>query len=88
MTVRVTGYVPPVAYVCTGDTPLPVVLSPKFHAYDAIVPSGSDEDDANVTTVYCAVEVNDAFGGALTMTTSCVTELGAPRSSVTVSVTE
>src|SRR5476649_2674745 len=39
VTVSVTLYVLPVAYVWVGATPVPVLLSPKFHAYDAMVPS-------------------------------------------------
>ena len=43
LTVSVTGYVPATAYACDADTPLPDEPSPKLHAYDTIVPSGSNE---------------------------------------------
>ncbi len=43
MTVRVTFFVPPVVYVWEGFAPVPVVPSPKFHRYEEMVPSGSDD---------------------------------------------
>ncbi len=71
--------------------PLPVCPSPKFQAYEAMVPSGSlDADPSTATWRLVAVAVNDAtggwFGGAVVVTWCC-TELVAPWLSVTVSVT-
>src|SRR5690348_2012966 len=44
VTVSVTEYVPPDAYTCCVAMPVPVVPSPKFHAYDTIVPSSTSND--------------------------------------------
>ena len=43
VTVNVTVYTPDDAYECDADTPVAVAPSPKFHAYEAIVPSASVE---------------------------------------------
>jgi hypothetical protein len=41
VTVSVTVYVPAAAKVCVGLAPVPVVLSPKFHAYVSVSLCGS-----------------------------------------------
>ena len=51
VTVRVTVLDPAVAYVCVAVTPVPVVPSPQAHAYNDIVPTGSDDPDASTETV-------------------------------------
>ena len=60
---------PAAVYVLLGVAPLPVVPSPKLHAYEAIVPSASLEAaPLNVTavpTVAVAGPVNCATGGWL-----------------------
>ena len=43
VTVRLTVNVPALEYACVGATPVPVLPSPKFQAYDATVPSESDD---------------------------------------------
>ena len=71
--------------------PVPVVLSPKAQAYEAIVPSESVEVlPLNATTRLFGVEVNAAVGGllALLTVTDWVLALVPPLLSVTVSVTE
>ena len=62
--VNVTPYVPAAAYVCDAVTPVPVEPSPKFHAYDTIEPSGSDDPDTSTDTAKPDTSaVNDAVGG-------------------------
>ena len=47
-----------------GLTPVPVEPSPKFHAYDAMVPSMSLEPVASKLAIRLfADDVNDAVGG-------------------------
>jgi hypothetical protein len=89
VTVRVIVLDPAVAYVCVAVTPVPVVPSPQFHAYDDIVPSGSDDAAAFTETFrYVTVAVNDATGGCggLTVVTVCDVVPVKPLLSVTVNV--
>src|SRR3990170_1007560 len=51
VTVSMIVYVPFVAYVWTAVTPAPVVVSPQSHAYEAIVPSRSENREASTETV-------------------------------------
>jgi hypothetical protein len=66
VTVSVTVYVPAVAYVWLGSTPLPLgLLSPKSQEYEAMKPSGSDDEEASKSTVRPeAVNVKLAEGGS------------------------
>ncbi len=66
VTVSVTLYVLPAAYVWVGATPVPVEPSPKFHAYDAMVPSLSLEAPALKLAIRLDdEELNAAVGGVL-----------------------
>src|SRR5439155_1341096 len=49
-TVRIAVYTPGFAYACVGMTPLPTVESPNSHAYETIVPSGSNDAVASNVT--------------------------------------
>src|SRR5206468_2077721 len=49
-TVRIAVYTPGLAYACVGMTPLPTVESPNSHAYETIVPSGSNDAVASNVT--------------------------------------
>ena len=63
VTVRLTLYVPPAAYVCVVVDPEPLVPSPKFHAHAVTVPSESlDDRPSNATPKPFAVAVNAASG--------------------------
>ena len=72
-------------------TPLPVVPSPKFHAYDAMVPSASD--DAAPLRLTAEPAVTDwsapafATGGRFVIVATAVSVAVAPLLSVTVNVT-
>ncbi len=70
VTVNATVYVPAAAYVCVVVLPVPAAeLSPKFHEYDATVPSGSDDvDPSNDATRPVDDDVNAATGGWLAFT--------------------
>src|SRR5881628_1913176 len=73
VTFSVTLYVPIAAYECRAILPLPNDWSPKFHAYETMVPSGSvDADASNVTfsrtNAGFGVAVNEAIGCAWTTT--------------------
>ncbi len=73
-------------------TPLPVVRSPKFHAYATIDPSVSLLDDASKLTVCpmigpVGVKVKAAVGGRSWITLSDVAEAVFPLLSVIVRVT-
>src|SRR5262245_41046226 len=57
-------YVPAVVYVCAGDGPVPEVPSPKFQAYDVIVPSGSAEPADENDTAVPAVPLYGPFASA------------------------
>ena len=85
-----TWNVPELVYVCDGLAAELVAPSPKSHAYDSIVPSGSFEPElSNDTFAPVTVDVNAAVGswfGAWTVT-SCETVPVPPLLSVTVSVT-
>src|SRR6266508_2991175 len=68
VTVSVAGYRPATPYAWAAMRPLPVPPSPKFQTYEAIVPSGSYEDDPLNVTVWsaCGAEgekTEDATGG-------------------------
>jgi len=63
VTVSVTAYVPSVPYVCEEVTPLPVNVSPKLQAYDAMVPSSDDADPSNEHVSPLQEDVNDGIGG-------------------------
>ncbi len=82
---------PAAPYVWVGLAPVPVVVSPKSQAYEAMVPSGSLDVEVNRPVWYVLTLVNAAvgamFGGGSTTVTGSVTTLVPPRSSVTVSVT-
>jgi hypothetical protein len=56
--------VPPAAYACDAVAPVDVVLSPQFQAYDAIVPSGSDEPVPLTSATRLVVLVVNAAVGA------------------------
>jgi len=89
VTVNVIVLFPAEAYVCVPVTPVPVVPSPQVHAYDDIVPSGSDDPAALTETIRLfVVYVNDATGGCggLTVVTVLVVEFVRPLLSVTVRV--
>ena len=80
----------PAAYVWLGLTPVPVLLSPKFQAYDAMVPSVSfDPLASKVAVKFFDVAVNDAVGRMFAAATviGFVTVPVAPELSVTVNVT-
>ncbi len=63
VTVRLTLYVPPAAYVCVVVDPEPLVPSPKFHAHAVTVPSASlDDRPSKATSRPFAVAVNAASG--------------------------
>ena len=67
-----------------------VVLSPKFQLRDAMVPSLSVDESANVAVRLLVVNVKFATGGLLTpddTVTARVIEFVAPPLSVTVSCT-
>ena len=49
---------PGVVYVCVAVTPVPLTPSPKFHAYETIVPSTSVDVDASIETSSGALPVN------------------------------
>jgi hypothetical protein len=90
VTVSVIVLDPAVAYVCVAVTPVPLAVpSPQVHAYDDIVPSGSDDAAAFTETFrYVTVAVNDATGGCggLTVVTVLVVVPVIPLLSVTVRV--
>src|SRR3990170_5959878 len=50
--VRATVYSWGAAYVCVAVTPVPVVVSPQSHAYETIVPSGSEDAKASTSRRY------------------------------------
>jgi hypothetical protein len=55
--------VPADSYVWLAVAPVPDAPSPKVHAYDASVPSGSDEPDASNDAARSeTVDVNAAVG--------------------------
>ena len=73
-----------------GVDPVPAVASPQFQAYDAIVPSASDEAvPLNVHTRSVQLFVNAAVGGLFGGSGVTVIDLvavgGSPSLSVTVS---
>src|SRR5665213_1490453 len=81
VTVRVTLYVAAVAYVCGGVAPVPVAPSPKFHAYDAMVPSlSADPPPLKLAIRPAADDVNAAVGAALETVTLCCIVPVPPRS--------
>jgi hypothetical protein len=49
--------------VCDTVAPVPVVLSPKLHEYEVMVPSVSDPDPMNEHVSPAHEYVNDAVGG-------------------------
>ena len=68
VTVRVTVKGPVDEYACVAVTPVPVVPSPKVHAYVVIEPSGSELPDASKLIAVpigavVADSVNFAVGG-------------------------
>jgi len=63
VTVSVTVYEPPLAYVWAGLATVAVASSPKAQELDAIVPSGSLEVLVNVQVRSMQLLVNDAVGG-------------------------
>ena len=66
VTVNFTENVPAAANVCDGLTTDDDPPSPKSHAYDATVPSGSDDPDpSNAATRFTEEDVNDATGAWL-----------------------
>ena len=77
--------------MCDAVAPVPEDPSPKSHAYEATVPSGSDDPEPSTFAVRSlTADVNDAvggrFAGAVTVTTA-VAESAAPPLSVAVSAT-
>ena len=63
VTVSFTKNVPATANVCDGFTTDDVPPSPKSHAYDDTVPSGSDDPDpSNAAARFTDDDVNDATG--------------------------
>ena len=46
VTVSLTLYVPAASYSCDAVAPVPLLPSPKSHAYSTMSPSASDESDA------------------------------------------
>jgi hypothetical protein len=67
VTVNRTEYVPAAAYVCEGDGCVDVAPSPKVQAYDAMVPSGSEEPELlKLHTNLVQLDVMFATGGRLT----------------------
>jgi hypothetical protein len=81
VTVSVIVYVPAAAYVCDAVAPEPVVPSPKFQAYEAMLPSESV--DALASAVQLSppqLAVKAAVGGTLPATVDRNTAL--PRQSL------
>ena len=78
------------AYVCAGFAVVAVCPSPKSQAYEATVPSPSDEPEPSSEQArFVQAIVNEAAGATLAgaTVTVCMTESVAPSSSVTVRVT-
>ena len=65
-TVSVIVYSPAVAYVCDAVGPVAVAPSPKSHANDATVPSGSVEAAPSTATVSASVAVQPKASVAVT----------------------
>ena len=83
VTVSFTWYVCAAPYGWVGLTPVPVVPSPKSHAYDVIDPFGVVEVDAsNATDWLVTTDVNAAVGGGTAgavVVTGLVTEADGVR---------
>ena len=77
--------------MCCTLAPVPVVLSPKSHAYETIVPSGSVDVEVKVTVWYGHARGEVRHGRdvrrRIDHRDARVTVAVPPRSSVTVSVT-
>src|SRR5436309_2704519 len=65
VTVRLTVYVPPVAYVCDGFATVAVAPSPKLQLHPATVPSGSVLVLVKEHASPVQLCVNAAVGGVL-----------------------
>src|SRR2546421_2677366 len=87
--VRLTVYVPPVAYVCAGFATVAVAPSPKLQLHPTTLPSGSVlvlvKLQASPVQVWVKAAVGGVLGGVTVML--CDFELVVPLLSVTVRLT-
>src|SRR5438552_18084806 len=87
--VRLTVYVPPVAYVCDGFATVAVAASPKLQLQPTTLPSGSVlvlvKEHASPVQLWVKAAVGGVLGGVTV--TLCDFELVVPLLSVTVRLT-
>jgi hypothetical protein len=88
VTVRVTLYVPPVAYVCEGFCKVLLVASPKFQLQDGVLPLTTVELLVKVigAVAQAVVAVKSAMGAGC-MLTATVVVVEQPSAEVAVKVT-